>query len=51
MKNLQENAMLDISGGVCALGEHGLEIHFGECFTVCNLLQLMNPTFTNFCPA
>lgn len=50
MKSLNVNEMMEVSGGLCVNdGRHGLEIHFGDCFSVCNLLNLMNPTYNQAC--
>jgi hypothetical protein len=51
MKNLNEETMLGIAGGLCLNDgiQPGLEIHFGDCFTVCNLLNLMNPEYSQAC--
>jgi hypothetical protein len=52
MKKLENEVMENVTGGLCLNDgiQPGLEIHFGDCFTVCNLLNLMNPTFNSPCP-
>jgi bacteriocin-like protein len=47
MKKLNTQELENVVGGLCVIGEHGLTHHFGECFSVCNLLTLMNPTFSD----
>jgi hypothetical protein len=50
MKNLNLNQIENLNGGLCLNdGINGLEHHFGDCTSVCNVLNLLNPTYDAPC--
>ena len=53
MNHLNLNQMQSLQGGLCLNDgiTPGLEKHFGDCFEVCNLLNVMNPTYGSACTA